>query len=103
MKKYLLCFYVFSLFHFADVGAIPVSLSMMANSNADNHPVHNCGYNWHNEILIPIVERILPQGQEGWNDVAATYKEASGEPIPCDADDIKTNWGKKYAIISGSQ
>ena len=38
---------------------------------------------WKNDIIILVMERII----EGLNDVAATYKEASGEPTLCMADD----------------
>jgi len=51
--------------------------------------------NYRNDLLIPIVEGILPQGAEGWRLVAASYKTASGEPDLRDHEALRENWVKK--------
>jgi hypothetical protein len=51
--------------------------------------------NYQNNILIGIVERILPNGNEGWRIVALAYKEESGEEILRSEDDLKKNWVRK--------
>ena len=51
--------------------------------------------NYRNDLLIPIVEGILPQGAEGWRLVAASYKTASREPDLRDHDALRENWVKK--------
>jgi hypothetical protein len=51
--------------------------------------------NYQNAILIRIVERILPNGNEGWRQVALLYKEESGEVNLRSEDDLKKNWVRK--------
>ena len=51
--------------------------------------------NYQNNILIPIMERILPDGIEGWHLVALMYKEKSKEEVLWAEDDLKKNWIKK--------
>ena len=51
--------------------------------------------NYHNYILIPIVERILPDGTEGWHLVAIMYQEESKEEVLWAEDDIIKNWVKE--------
>ena len=51
--------------------------------------------NYQNNVLIGIVERILPNGNEGWKIVALAYKEESGEEILRSEDDLKKNWVRK--------
>ncbi len=48
--------------------------------------------NYQNNVLIGIVKRILPNGNEGWQIVALAYKEESGEEILHSEDDLKKNW-----------
>ena len=43
--------------------------------------------NYQNNILIRIVERISPNGNEGWRLVALAYQHESGEEILCSEDD----------------
>ena len=45
--------------------------------------------NYQNNILIPIVERILPNGTERWRLVAIAYKEELKEEVFQAEDDIK--------------
>ncbi len=45
--------------------------------------------NYQNHILIRIVERLLPNGNEGWRLVALAYKEESGEENLRSEDDLK--------------
>ena len=51
--------------------------------------------NYQNAILIRIVERLLPNGNEGWRLVALAYKEESGEENLRSEDDLKKNWVRK--------
>jgi hypothetical protein len=51
--------------------------------------------NYQNSILISIVERLLPNGNEGWRLVALAYKEESGEENLRSEDDLKKNWLRK--------
>jgi len=51
--------------------------------------------NYQNNILIPIVERILPNGAEAWCLVVLTYKEESGEEHLCSEEDLHNNWVRK--------
>ena len=68
------------------------------DESADNgHPTHLGGGrpNYQNNILIPISERILPDGTEGWRLVAIAYKVESKEEVLQSETDIKKNWVKK--------
>ena len=47
--------------------------------------------NYQNNILISIIERILPNGAEAWCLIALAYKEESGEDLVWDEDDICRN------------
>ncbi len=47
--------------------------------------------NYQNNILIPIVNRILPDDAEGWCLVALAYKEESKEEVLRVEDDLKKN------------
>jgi len=51
--------------------------------------------NYQNAILIRIIERLLPNGNEGWRLVALAYKEESGEENLRSEDDLKKNWVRK--------
>ena len=51
--------------------------------------------NYQNNILIPITERILPDGADGWHLVALAHKEESKEEMLRAEDDIKKNLVKK--------
>lgn len=51
--------------------------------------------NYQNNILISIVERLLPNGNEGWRLVALAYQQESGEEILRSEDDLKKNWFRK--------
>ena len=61
----------------------------------DPDPPTRCGGrlpghpNYQNNILIPIVERILPDGAEGWHLVALAYKEESKEEVLRSEDALK--------------
>jgi len=50
-----------------------------------------CRPNYQNNILISIVERLLPNGNEGWCLVALAYQQESSEEILSE-DDLKKNW-----------
>ena len=45
--------------------------------------------NYQKNILIPIVDRILSDGTEGWRLVALAYKEESKEEVLRAEDDLK--------------
>lgn len=48
--------------------------------------------NYKNDLLIPIIEQILPNGEYSWEAVALAYQEQSREPTKRDNDDIKRHW-----------
>ncbi len=48
--------------------------------------------NYKNEVLIKIIAGILPNGQYGWDQVAAAYMASAKEDIICDKDDLKKHW-----------
>jgi len=50
--------------------------------------------NYKNELLIPIVAEILPNGEYGWQAVAMAYQEQSREENQRDTDDLKRHWTK---------
>jgi hypothetical protein len=45
--------------------------------------------NYKNEVLIPIVAEILPNGEYGWSAVALAYQEQAREDDPRNTDDLK--------------
>ena len=51
--------------------------------------------NYQNNVLIDIVERLLPQGLEGWREVAQEYQRESNEAVLCRGEDVRDNWVKK--------
>ena len=51
--------------------------------------------NYKNDILINIVESILPQGLKAWWSVAAVYQRESGETALRRGEDLRDNWNKK--------
>lgn len=51
--------------------------------------------NYQNNVLIDIVERLLPQGLEGWREVALEYQRESNEPVLRRGEDVRDNWVKK--------
>ena len=51
--------------------------------------------NYQNNVLIDIVERLLPQGLEGWREVAFEYQRESNEPVLRRGEDVRDNWVKK--------
>ena len=51
--------------------------------------------NYKNDVIIPIIERLLPQGTEGWRQVATAYHAASGGNDIRDTDALGDDWVKK--------
>ena len=51
--------------------------------------------NYQNHLLIPIIDRISPNGAEGWRLVALAYKEESKETILRTEKELRDNWVKK--------
>jgi len=51
--------------------------------------------NYQNNILVPIIERILPDVAEAWQLVALAYKQDSGEEVLHLEDYCHKNWVKK--------
>jgi hypothetical protein len=51
--------------------------------------------NYQNNILIPIIERILSNGAEAWRLVAIAYKAESGEHELRTEEDLHNNWVRK--------
>ena len=73
-----------------------ILISIMSdNDDLDAGRAPHCGSrrtgvpNYQNNILIRIVERLLPNGNEGWRLVALAYKEESGEENLRLVDDLK--------------
>ncbi len=50
--------------------------------------------NYKNKVLINSIAGILPNGQYGWDLVAAAYMTAAKEDILRDTDDLKRHWVK---------
>jgi hypothetical protein len=50
--------------------------------------------NYKNNLLIPIVAEILPNGEYGWSAVALAYQEQAREDEPRNTDDLKRHWVK---------
>jgi len=50
--------------------------------------------NYKNDILIPIITEILPNGEYGWSAVALAYQEQAREDEPRNTDDLKRHWVK---------
>ncbi len=70
---------------------------MNANSQAQGGCVGCAGGipNYKNDIIINIVERLLPQGLAAWKQVAAEYQRETGETTLCQGEDLQENWNKK--------
>ena len=50
--------------------------------------------NYKNDILIPIITEILPNGEYGWSAVALAYQEQVREDNPHNTDDPRRHWVK---------
>ena len=50
--------------------------------------------NYKNDLLIPIVAEILPNGDYGWTAVALAYQEQAREDDPRNTDDLRRHWVK---------
>ncbi len=50
--------------------------------------------NYKNNLLICIVAEILPNGEYGWQAIAAAYQEALKEEAIRETDDLKRHWVK---------
>jgi hypothetical protein len=51
--------------------------------------------NYKVNMLILVVEEMLPNGAQAWQEVAVLCQACSGEMVPCDHDDIKRHWVDK--------
>jgi len=51
--------------------------------------------NYKVDIIIQVVESVLPNGMQSWQEVATIYQHRSGELILRDHDDIKRHWIEK--------
>jgi hypothetical protein len=51
--------------------------------------------NYYNNILIDIIERILPNGTSTWCLIALAYKKESGEDVVWEEEDVRRNWTRK--------
>ena len=51
--------------------------------------------NYKNHLLIPIVKEKLPNGDYGWQAVAAAYQEAAKEDDVRNSHDVKKYWVQK--------
>ena len=66
------------------------------DSHLDPAPHHGRGRqqgrpNYNNNIIIPIVEDILPNGAEGWHLVAIANADKSGEDVLHSEDNLRRN------------
>ena len=50
--------------------------------------------NYKNDLLIPIVTEILPNGEYGWSAVALAYQEQAREDDPHNTDNMRRHWVK---------
>ena len=50
--------------------------------------------NYKNDLLIPIIAEILPNGEYSWSAVALAYQEQAQENDPRNTDDLKRHWIK---------
>ena len=50
--------------------------------------------NYKNDLLIPIIAEILPNGEFCWSAVALAYQEQAQEDDPRNTDDLKRHWMK---------
>ena len=48
--------------------------------------------NYKNDVLIAIIEEVLPNGELGWDAVALAYQEQTSEETKRDTDDLKRYW-----------
>ena len=48
--------------------------------------------NYKTNDLIEVIEKKLPQGAEGWKEVAVLYKVKTSENILRDYEDLKRHW-----------
>jgi len=51
--------------------------------------------NYKVETLIQVVKEKLPNGAQGWIELAALYQHISGELVLCDHEDVKWHWIEK--------
>jgi hypothetical protein len=56
-------------------------------------PRTNEKVNYKTNDLIEVIENKLPQGAEGWKEVAVLYKVKSSEDVLRDYEDLKLHWG----------
>ncbi len=57
---------------------------------------HKAGsQNYKKEVLLEVVATFLPQGSNSWEQVAAAYKEKSGEGELRDKEDVRRHWREK--------
>ncbi len=48
--------------------------------------------NYKNDVLIAIIEEVLPNGELDWDAVALAYQEQTREETKCDTDNLKRYW-----------
>jgi hypothetical protein len=48
--------------------------------------------NYKNDVLINIVEEILPNGEIGWEAIAIAYQAKSNEETQRDTTNVKKHW-----------
>jgi hypothetical protein len=70
---------------------------MNTNSQAQGDCTGHAGGtpNYKNNIIINIVERVLPHGLEAWRQVAAEYQRESSKTTLCRGEGLRENWNKK--------
>ena len=51
--------------------------------------------NYKTNELIEAIEKNLPQGAEGWKEVAVMYKVKTSDNVLCDYEDLKRHWVEK--------
>jgi hypothetical protein len=48
--------------------------------------------NYKNDVLIAIIEEVLPNSELGWDAVALAYQEKTREETKHDTDNLKRHW-----------
>jgi len=51
--------------------------------------------NYKTDVLIQVVEELLPNGAQGWTEVARLYQVRTGEFTVREYDDVKRHWIEK--------
>ena len=59
---------------------------------------HSHTVNYKNDVLIDIIEEILPNGELGWEAIAIAYQAKTNEESLQDTTNVKKHWLKTYVM-----